>query len=204
MLKKFTLLIALLSTYAAHAESLGVYGTLYQIDEPDVVTYIKSRLGEMEKDGTLEKVKKDAQAKALHHMDYPDPVEGISPAKKSDEWLLDPSFTEAHDIRDKNNNIVIPAGATVNPLAYGGMRHTYIFIDQRESKEVAFAKAAIDKDPRTKVILTAGRWSVLAQAWKTNVFYDQNGIVTKKLGIVHTPSVMTQEGKFLKIREVAL
>lgn len=202
--KIFIILLTFFLSANAWSESLGVYGDTWGIDEPDVVNYIKARLSAFQKDGTLDKIKKTAQEKAIHHMEYPDAVSGITPAKKNLTWYIDPTFTEPHDVLDASGKVIIPAGTTFNPLNFGGLKTEYIFIDQRNQSEVDFAKHEMDTHPITRVVLTAGRWIILSNLWHVMVYYDQGGKLTSKLGITHTPSVLTQDGKLLKVTEVKL
>jgi conjugal transfer pilus assembly protein TraW len=50
----------------------------------------------------------------------------------------------------------------------------------------------------------AGSYLALMQRWQVLVYYDQQGALTRKLGITHVPALVSQEGKQLRIDELAL
>ncbi|MGR0140608.1 type-F conjugative transfer system protein TraW, partial [Pseudomonas sp. RSP] len=58
--------------------------------------------------------------------------------------------------------------------------------------------------PRDKVILVAGSFLKLNREWGRPVYFDQQGILTKKFGIERVPAVITQKGRQLQIEELKL
>ena len=53
-----------------------------------------------------------------------------------------------------------------------------------------------------KPILTGGSYLDLMQAWQLPVYYDQLGMLTRRLGIRQVPALVSQEGKRLRIDEL--
>jgi conjugal transfer pilus assembly protein TraW len=43
---------------------------------------------------------------------------------------------------------------------------------------------------------------LLSEELKVPVYFDQSGLLTKKLGIHHVPALVTQEGMRLRIEEI--
>ena len=40
--------------------------------------------------------------------------------------------------------------------------------------------------------------------WKARVYYDQGGALSKKFSIQNTPSIVSQEGKMIRVDEIRL
>jgi conjugal transfer pilus assembly protein TraW len=40
------------------------------------------------------------------------------------------------------------------------------------------------------------------KAWRTPVYYDQQGVLTRRLGIKQVPAIVSQEGQRLRIDEL--
>lgn len=55
---------------------------------------------------------------------------------------------------------------------------------------------------QVKAILTAGSYLDLMKAWRTPVYYDQQGVLTRRLGIEQVPALVSQEGKRLRVDEL--
>jgi len=189
--------------YSAHAERIGVYGNTWEIAEPDMVDWIKAKLRAMEKSGKLKQYEEDSKRKALDKIESPPPVPGITWAAQSRTWTLDPTYTVKQTEKDNNGNIIAPAGKKVNPLDFTSLTKSVVFIDARDPKQVAFAKKDLDAHPRDKIVLVGGSWLKLTREWKRQVYYDQDGTMTRHFHITRVPAVLSQKGRVLQIEEVA-
>lgn len=58
--------------------------------------------------------------------------------------------------------------------------------------------------PQAKLILTGGKVFDLMEEWAIPLYYDQEGKLTKKLGIKAVPATVKQKGKVLEIEEVLI
>ena len=54
------------------------------------------------------------------------------------------------------------------------------------------------------LLLVAGRPLALARTHRRPVFFDQGGAVARRFQVRATPAVVTQEGRWLRVVEVAL
>ena len=202
------ILAVLLLTFAAGAgaESLGVYGKTWEIGERDFLEVVRERATEFEKSGKLAEFKRQAQNKVRDRILKPKPIEGIKTAAHGTErtYYYDPSFVVEKTITDHQGNIIVPAGRKVSPLQFSPLSKPLLFIDARDKRQVDFAHDFITKEPRTKVILTAGSWVELTKTWRTQVYYDQAARIVRKFGIEQVPAIVRQEGEMLKIEERAL
>ena len=42
------------------------------------------------------------------------------------------------------------------------------------------------------------------KAWRTPIYYDQQGLLTRRLGIRQVPALVSQEGRLLRIDEISV
>lgn len=214
-MKKNKLIIALLFIFSLSvsqvisAENLGVYGEVFPIVEVDMLQFIHERLIELNQSGQLKQMQNDFDKKVVEHTLRPHPVERISKAIKPRTFYYNPMFTLQHNIYDNQGNLLAEAGTTINPLNKIHLNETLFFINADDRAEIAWIKQilAINKENKNiqfyKIILVQGN---IAQASKDlgRIYFDQNGVLTKKLGILHVPAIVSQSGDQLVIREVSV
>lgn len=204
MLKRIFLILALLTLgCGARAESIGAVGPIYPVAETDLLKLIQTRLLEKQNSGELARLQKEAVQRSVRLIENPKPVPGIRKTTKAGYFYHDPSIIVSHNITDTTGRILIPAGTRVNPLDYVSLSKRLVFFDAREPAQVRLAENLIRQhEGRIKPILTGGSYMALMRQWKRSVYYDQDGTLTKKLGIEHVPAIVSQEGKKLRIDEI--
>ena len=75
----------------------------------------------------------------------------------------------------------------------------------RDERQVERARELIERyQGKVKPILVAGSYLALMQRWQLPVYFDQQGALTRKLGITHVPALVSQEGMQLRIDELPL
>jgi conjugal transfer pilus assembly protein TraW len=195
------LLVFLLSG-SAQARDLGVVGPVYPIIEPDLLQEITLKLREKERSGQLAEMQVQAQRRAQARIHNPPPVEGLHKAQANRSWRFDPSVRFDEPVLDGQGRIVVPAGATANPLAVVRLSQTLLFFDGRDPAQVDRVRAEIaaTQGPVT-AILVGGSPLALAQAWQRPVYFDQAGALVQRLGIRAVPARVTQDGRALLIQE---
>lgn len=196
-------LLVTLQASTSWGQSLGVHGNTYPIQEENGADYLKRRMSEFKADGTVIKKQTEARAWVQNKIYNPDPISGISKTTKANTFWFDPSITTDKPIVDASGRILFPAGTQVNPLRYGGLSSRYIFIDARDEAQVSFAKAR-QRTTRDKIVLVGGSWVKLSRQSGFQVYYDQQGYLTKHFHIRHVPAVLEQDGLKLKIEEFLL
>ncbi|QKE37412.1 type-F conjugative transfer system protein TraW [Ferrovum myxofaciens] len=186
----------------AGAKSLGVYGNVYDIAEPDMTVTIKNQIKDMQKDGSYDAIINKWKKHTLAKIEDPDPVPGITTTTEPRSWLIDPTFTEQHEVA-YGGRVLVPKGFSYNPLKYGGLTHDYIFIDGRDQRQVDFAVHAFKQNPRNRIVLVAGSWTRLMRKEHFVIYYDQAGHLTSKFRITHVPAILSQfDGSRLKVEEI--
>ena len=203
-LEAVVVMVALsMATSPLGAKDYGTLGTTWAIAEPDLLQVIRARLMAAEQNGTLANMNAKFVAAAEASAQRPHAVAGITPATADRHWLFDPSVTLAEDIRDARGGLIAAKGQRFNPLHVVGLAHAFAFIDGDDSNEVAWA---IKQGPPDKlwIVLTKGSPIDRMKALQRRFYFDQQGVLTTRFGIEHTPALLEQKGDALEIREVAL
>lgn len=177
----------------------GVKGHVFEIKEESMLDMIKDRLAKAESSGVLKKMQKQFQEKVKARLLKPKAVGGISRTVEPRIFHVDPTYTQSKDIKDAEGNILIPAGATVNPLEELNWGEPLIFIDGEDREQIDWAAKR-----QGKIVLVNGSVLELSNEISRAVYFDQGGSLTDKFGIQHTPAIVGQEGLRLKIEEVKL
>lgn len=187
----------------SEAAHLGVIGPTYPIGEQSALDLITQRLKRLEKSGELAKLLTQQKSRAISSLKSMTPVVGLGTVKKRSQRLIDPSVTYPHSITADDGRIIVPAGTTINPLEIMPFSKTLVFFDGRDPKQVqSVHKLMARKGQRVKPILTAGSWFDLTKAWKTQVYFDQHGTLSRRFGLRAVPSVIRQHEKMLILEEI--
>lgn len=187
----------------ANAQDLGVIGPVYPIAEPSLLDVILSKLRDAETSGHLANLQRDAQSGAARAVEQPEPVATVKNTRTARTFYYDPSIVVPYAITDAEGRIIVAPGTKVNPLDTVSLSKHLLFFDARDRQQLKRARALLDQHRgKVKLILTGGSYLDLMRWWKLPVFFDQQGILTKKLRIEHVPALVYQEGKRLRIDEL--
>lgn len=185
----------------AAARDYGQYGATTPVIEPDLLAAIEARLLAAKASGKIDAMNKQLAARTEAKVKRPPPVAGITPTTQARSWTYDPTITVGADIHDHKGNLIIPAGRKVNPLDTVGLRQSLVFIDSDDTAQLRWAIKSTTA-LNAKLILTKGSPFAVMKAEQRRVFFDQEGKLTAKFGIRHTPAVVEQAGRVLKITEL--
>jgi conjugal transfer pilus assembly protein TraW len=195
--------LASLLAAAARADSLGAIGPTYPIAEQSLLDVIMARLREKERTGELKKYEELARTRATRTVLSPTPVPGLRRVDAARTFYFDPTFTLDRNVFDDTGSLLFPAGSRANPLDVIALSKHLLFFDARDPRQVARATELIEiYQGKVKPILVGGSYIDLMKAWGTPVYYDQDGILVRKLGITAVPAIVSQEGTRLRIDEV--
>ncbi len=187
----------------ALARDLGTRGVIYPIEEEDPIVLIQRKLKGMEERGELKKRNQELQKKTKAAVERPKPVEGITRAQENRTFYFDPTYVGEEDLKDHTGKVFYKKGTKINPLETVTLSHDLLFFDEDDVSQKAWAQQKLQNGP-VKLILVKGAPLSLSEAWKVPVYFDQGGILTKKLGIQHVPALVTQEGLRLRVEEVKM
>jgi conjugal transfer pilus assembly protein TraW len=190
-------------TIEAQARDYGQRGAGFAIVEPDLLAHISARLNQAKSSGQLDALNRDFATRSEARVRRPAPVAGISPAVVMRVWNFDPSITIDHDVRDHKGALIVAAGTRVNPLDFTVIRQKLIFLDGDNKAQMAWA---LDRytPQNAKLILVNGAPLEAMSRHKRRFFFDQTGFLTNKFGIAHTPAVVEQNGKVMRVTEHVL
>lgn len=198
-------LVALITTSWAHAIDLGVIGPSYEISEPHLLKMIEQRLREKERTGELQRLEDEARARGIAAVTQPPPIAGIRATQVARTFYLDPSFTLDRNVHDAQGHLLFPAGTRKNPLEIVSLSKHLLFLDARDPRQVRRARELMaGYRGRVKPILTGGSYLDLMKSWRIPVYYDQQGLLTRRFGIHQVPALVSQEGQRLRIDELEI
>lgn len=207
-MKLFVSLLFCLIPVLANAGSLGVIGPTFPIVESDLLKLIEKTVQAKVDSGEWAQMQRNAEKRVRNTIENPKPVAGISQAETARTFYYDPSIVADKTYTDGSGRIVVAAGTVVNPLDHINMSKHLLFFDARIPEQKQKAKDIYAYyNGRIKLILTGGSYAALMREWEKDdirIYFDQNGTLTTKLGIKHVPAIVSQEGKRLRIDELAL
>lgn len=196
--------IAALSCQAC-ALDLGVIGPTYPIKEKDLIEVMKGKVRSMEKTGELAKLNERYKNEVIGAVETPNPVKGITATEQARTFYIDPTYTLDRPVIDGTGRILYPAGTKVNPFDYAPMTQYLLFFDERDKAQVEFAKKFIASSTvRVKPILVGGSPMKLMREWKREVYFDQGGALTRRFNIRHSPAIVSQDNKRLRVDEIRI
>jgi conjugal transfer pilus assembly protein TraW len=187
----------------AHAQHLGVIGPIYPLAEPSLLALIQSKLRELTANGGLERLQRESQARIRRQIEEPAPVAGLTRTATARTFHFDPSIEVPYPISDAEGRLIVAPGTRVNPLDVASLSRSLFFFDARDAEQVELARRELaGQRGHVKLILTGGSYLDLMRRMKQTVYYDQQGLLTTRLGIRQVPARVTQDGKRLRIDEL--
>jgi conjugal transfer pilus assembly protein TraW len=219
-------------TNIAHSPviKLGVYGETFPVAEKNLLEVIKAKLQALFESGKLEDHQKAILNKAKEQLNRPYPVKGLSKTRTPRSFPYDPSIVVPYDLKISRDaapraeisqdevsqdqasqgaghqgQIFHRKGTRVNPLDTHRMNCPLLFVDGDDAEQVSWAiqqyKAAASLH-KPKIILVQGAPFNLSKKLNLPVYFDQSGVLVKKLGITQVPARVSQKEKALVIDEV--
>ena len=203
------LLVACLAGWAGavpcvQAAEQGALGPTYPIVEEHLLLQIERRLREKERSGELERLRLQAVRNVRRAVEQP-VAQDLPPTTRPRTRYWDPTYELPSHLLDAQGRILFAAGTRANPLDIVRMPRRLLFFDARDPRQVDYAaKLLAQPGLPIKPVLTGGSYLALMQRWRTRVYYDQRGLLTARLGIVSVPTLVSQEGRRLRIDELEL
>ncbi len=200
------LLLASLSTLIfsaveAKAADYGVFGALFQVEEPSILETIYARLSDMEANGELAAMEKDMKAKARARIHRPLPVEGLGRTETYAFFEVDLSITLDRDLADHRGVVFARAGTRVNPLDYSRFDRRLVFIDGDDPDQVAFAVDLAAEEP-VKIILVNGAPLELTEEHQVLFYFDQGGLISNRFELTKVPAVVSRADPMMLVEEI--
>ncbi len=185
------------------ARDYGQAGQAFPVIEPDLLSTIEARLKRAEATGELARTNEMFAKRVEAKVRRPTPVAGISPAIAQREWDYDPTVALERDIRDQKGNLIARAGQRINPLDFVAIKQDLVFIDGDDADQIAWATGRYT-DLNAKIIFVSGSPIEEMTGRKRRFYFDQEGKLTQRFGIEHTPAIVRQMGKVMRVSEQVL
>jgi conjugal transfer pilus assembly protein TraW len=196
-LKTLGLLYLSCLSIEAQSKDFGTLGHTFEIIEADLLEMIQDKLETLRAKGTLLEHQRIIQSKTIEALQNPKPLLGLIKTKQARAFEYNPSFQVGQDLKDHEGRIFVKAGTLVNPLDYFRWSQKLVFIDGEDALQLQWA---LKQD--AKIILVKGAPLALAEQYQRPIYFDQNALLTQKLGIRQIPAQVVQEDQRLKIEEL--
>ena len=206
LIVSISLVLALiLDATGVRAMELGSLGPTYEISEPHLLQMIEQRLREKEGSGELKRLEEQALERGIATVRNPPPVVGLNPTETARTFYFDPGFTLDRNLLGAKGELLFAAGTRKNPLEVVSLSRHLLFFDARDTRQVSKARQLMAfYQGQVKPILVGGSYLELMKSWRLPVYYDQQGRLTRRLGIAQVPALVSQDGLRLRIDELAI
>ena len=191
----------------SQAKDLGRAGNVFAVSEESFSQMMMKRLEKLD----MKKHEKEFEDMARKRIEVPKPVENISRAEKSREWLFDPSYEVEEDIVLPCGKLLYAAGWKVNPLEHMDLERRLVFIDERDEEQKEWLRVLIeerdkitDKSQEDRIILVGGSVFKMKNEFEEEIYFDQFGELTSRFGIKAVPAIAVQEGVKIRINEISM
>ena len=188
---------------SAYSKWVGVYGRLYDIDEPDLIKVMMSKMQQKVNNGDWAKLKVKMRKKMDDYIERP-PGILLPPAQKNRLWYYQPITEIADDIRDHEGNLMYKKGTRVNPLDYIKFSKDLVFFDSDQPNQVAWVKEKLKQKKTIKLILINGELKNLVNELDRPIYHDHIARLHQRMNIQALPAYVSQSGNRLKVEEITL
>lgn len=199
--------MVILASLSVSAKDFGMKGHTHKIVEQSFLQMIDERLQKVD----IEKERQKMEQVAKERIHNPTAIENIKPAEENRSFYYDPTYVLDEDAVLPCGKVLHKAGTKVNPLEHMDLNRRLFFIHAREQKQVEWLKAQLNNplpeqtEPiEDKIILVGGLPIELEKELGVGVYFDQQGSLTNKFGIKHSPAIALQEGLKIRIDEINL
>lgn len=179
-------------------------GETFEFRENDMIEEIKNNIenNRTQIEAKLEEYKKTAKEKVKNYK--PTDLKKLTPAIKNNTFYPDMTYTNPNDIYDNKGDIIYPKGFQFNPLDYQTIPYQMIVIDGSSNEELNWLiKNNYIDNMKYMILLSDGNYKEVGEKIKQPVFYALPKI-TEKFNLEHTPSIITQIGNKIEIKEICL
>lgn len=197
------LLFSLQLSLQIYAKDFSHLGQTYPIIEQNLLELIYQKLTIYKKTGQLDKMQRGFQAQVERTTLRPNGSE-LKRALSEKIRFFNPSLNLKNPIKNHKGEVIADKGKIVNPLDYIKLSRELVFINGDRVEELEFAAKKLTINNANKIILVNGNVKEANKFLNNPVYFDQNARLINRFNLEVTPTVISQEGKLLKITEVAL
>lgn len=178
-------------------------GPVYPIAERDALQVLQARMARQVTPERLARWRARQSEQARLRTLEPIPVAGLARASARVRRVFDPALEVPDAITDADGRTVVPAGARINPLAVLSLTRRLAFFDARDPEQVqAIERLLARGGTPVKPVAVGGAWLPLARRWSRPVYFDQQGLLSRRLQLGAVPALVFQEGQHLVVEEI--
>ena len=181
----------------ASSRDLGVHGKLYEIKEEDMLSYVMRRAGEIDMQALREDMEKKFEESYAEHSSV---SLDIPSATEERVRYVDPSVNVRNPLYDHTGRLISPAG-TVNPLDHVSLSRSILVLRENQIKKALEKTRGVVEKPI--LILTDGDIQK-ASSLAGQIVYRANPFILRRFQVEKVPSLITQEGGKLRLKEMTL
>lgn len=149
------------------------------------------RLQSLQSSGQWDQTMDAFKQRVIENSQRPAPVEGIKRAEKYEQRWFDPSIRLTEDLKDNEGRVFARKGDVVNPLKTVPFVQTLYFINGDDADQLAWMKRQVPETLMSKIILVRGSIPDTSAALDSRIYFDQNGVLSKRFGLTAVPARIT-------------
>ena len=181
----------------ASGKNLGVHGKLYEIREEDMLSYVRRKAGEIDMRALQESMEKKLEESSARHsfvsLDLPS-------ATEERVRYIDPSVNVRNPLYDHTGKMIFSAGI-VNPLDHVRLPKSILVLREDQVKR---ALEEIGKKGEKPILLLTDGDIRRASSLAGQMVYKATPFMLRRLLVEKVPSLVTQNGRKLRVREMIL
>jgi conjugal transfer pilus assembly protein TraW len=182
-----------------YAKSLGTFGETFPVAEMSFLKFIEMRLKTLMNNSGLANIQNQWADDVRRYANRPSAL-NLNKATHTYHFFYEPSLVLTRDIRDADGQLIYAKGTLVNALQKLPLyKPQWLFLDADDVKQLAYAQSLLAQHADLKVILTHGEIEKTSHFLDREIFFDQGGRLTQKLGIKEVPAYVTRKGDKLRI-----
>jgi conjugal transfer pilus assembly protein TraW len=202
--KWFAVVAFLCCTSDLCAVNLGVVGETFPVAEMSFLSFIESRLSQLQESGQMKVIQDRMIADVNQQVNRPASLHLLR-IDRSQTHHYTPSIVLKNPIIDHLNQVLIPAGTRVNALEQlPSYQPHWMFLDADDYPQLLWGQLILEAYPDAHVILTGGSVSDAENTLHTEIFFDQQARMTHQLAIRHVPAFVSRDGLALRVEEIAI
>ncbi len=189
LLATFLILVSQISL----AKSLGTFGETFPVAEMSLLQFIEARLKKLMKSNALINLQNQWVDDVRQYANRPNALH-LRTSSRIYHFSYEPALILTKDIRDADGQLIYAKGTKVNALEKLPLyKPHWLFLDADESLQLAYAKRLITQYADLKIILTNGEIEKTSNLLDKEIFFDQGGKLTQKLGIKEVPAFVERK-----------
>lgn len=185
------------ATARASGKDLGVHGRLYEIREEDMLSYVRRKAGEIDMRALRESMERKLEESGARHS-----FVSLEVPSATEERVryVDPSVNVRNPLYDHTGAMIFPAGV-INPLDHVSLSKSILVLRE---EQIEMALEETDKRAEKPILLLTDGDIRRASSLAGRMVYKATPFMLRRLQIEKVPSLVTQDGQRLRVKEMIL